>query len=51
MITCLSQGTLIKVCVMLDHSMLFCVELGEHTITEAIVDHCKLPCVASYTDL
>ena len=39
--------TLIKVCVMLHCSVLFCVQLGKHTVTEARVDHCKLPCVAS----
>jgi len=51
MIACSSQGTLIKVCVMSHCSVLFCVQLGKHTITEASVDHCKLPCVASYTSL
>ena len=51
MITCSSQGTLIKVCVTLHCSMLFCDQFGKHTITEASVDHCKLPCVASYTNL
>ena len=36
---------------MLNFSILHCVQRGKLTVTEASVDHCKLRCVASDTNL